>query len=163
MKILFVCQNNICRSPMAENIFKFIAQVDGKIDDFEIASAACRDTVEGSDMLSLVRIHLFKYVTGKLCPPHKARKITKEDYEHYDLIIGMDSPNIRDMLEFFGGDPKNKIHKLLEFCDSSSVNGNEARNVSEPQFTGNYAFAAHEIGEGCAALYKKMVNPHFHF
>lgn len=138
---------------MAEFIFKDIVSKAGTADKFEIASAATSREEIGNDVYppvkSLLRKHKISF------EPRSARQITAEDYDYYDLLIGMDDMNIKNMIRFFGDDPKNKIHKLLDFHDSA-INGN--RNISDPWYTGNFAQCGYDVAVGCDALYKKIMN-----
>ncbi|KAH0791846.1 low molecular weight phosphotyrosine protein phosphatase [Histomonas meleagridis] len=77
--------------------------------------------------------------------PHTSVQMTKKDYEKYDYLIGMDSLNIRNMQKITGGDPKHKIHKLLEFAGSS-------RDISDPWYSGNFDATYNDIVEGCEAF-----------
>lgn len=145
INILFVCLGNICRSPMAEFIMKHIVSENGMSDNFFISSAATSDEEQGNGMHYGTR----RVLTDKGIPftQHFAVKITKEDYNKYDYIIGMDQSNIRDMLLFFGGDPKNKISLLLSFAG-------ENRSVADPWYTGNFEKTYNDIFLGCKELCK---------
>lgn len=81
--------------------------------------------------------------------PHRAVQMTKKDYEAYDYLIGMDDWNIRNMQRITGGDPQNKIYKLLEFANST-------RDIADPWYTGNFDVTYDDIMEGCEALLKKL-------
>ena len=108
MKIMFVCHGNICRSPMAEFIFKDLAANRGVADKFAIASSAT-STEEiwngiGNPVYPPAKAELAKH--GLSCAGKRAVQLQKSDYNKYDLFIGMDSANIRNMLRIFGGDPE---------------------------------------------------------
>ncbi len=77
--------------------------------------------------------------------------MTKEDYQYYDYLIGMDSANIRNMNRIAGGDPEEKIYKLLTFAGSS-------RDVADPWYTGNFDETYADVLEGCTALLEKIRN-----
>ena len=145
--ILFVCLGNICRSPMAEFIMKHIVTENGLSDSFIISSAATSAEEQGNGMHYGTR----RVLTDKGIPftQHYARKLTKEDYDKYDYIIGMDRNNIRDMTAFFGGDPKNKISLLLSFAG-------ENRSVADPWYTGDFEKTYDDILLGCKALYQSI-------
>ena len=81
--------------------------------------------------------------------PHRAIQMTKRDYEAYDYLIGMDTANIRNMLRIAGGDPEQKIYKLLSFADSG-------RDIADPWYTGNFDETYEDILEGCTAFLKKV-------
>lgn len=145
INILFVCLGNICRSPMAEFIMKYLVSEDGISDNYYISSAATSDEEQGNGMHYGTR----RVLTDKGIPftEHYARKLSKDDYDKYDYIIGMDQNNIRDMLLFFGGDPKNKISLLLSFAG-------ENRSVADPWYTGNFEKTYNDIFLGCKELRK---------
>ena len=145
INILFVCLGNICRSPMAEFIMKYLVSEDGISDNYFISSAATSDEEQGNGMHYGTR----RVLTDKGIPftEHYARKLSKDDYDKYDYIIGMDQNNIRDMLLFFGGDPKNKISLLLSFAG-------ENRSVADPWYTGNFEKTYNDIFIGCKELRK---------
>ena len=145
INILFVCLGNICRSPMAEFIMKYLVSEDGISDNYYISSAATSDEEQGNGMHYGTR----RVLTDKGIPftEHYARKLNKDDYDKYDYIIGMDQNNIRDMLLFFGGDPKNKISLLLSFAG-------ENRSVADPWYTGNFEKTYNDIFLGCKELCK---------
>ena len=128
-KILFVCLGNICRSPMAEFVFKDIVKKEGKEKKFYIESAATSTEEIGSDMHYGTKEILDRYhIPYK---KHTARQLKKEDYDKFDYIIGMDSGNIGGILRIVGEDNQNKVYKLLDFA-------NETRDIADPWYTGNF-------------------------
>ena len=110
-KILFVCHGNICRSPMAEFIMKDLVEKAGKSEKYEIASAATSTEEIGNSVYPPARQKLAEH--GISCKGKTARQITKADYSYYDLIIGMDTYNMRNMLRCFGGDADGKVQLLF--------------------------------------------------
>lgn len=147
VKIMFVCHGNICRSPMAEFIFKSLARQRGIADRFIISSSAV-STEEiingvGNPVYPPAKAELKKH--GISCDGKRAVRLKKDDYGKYDLFIGMDESNIRNMLGIFGGDPDKKIHKLLEFTP-------ENRDVSDPWYSRRFDVAYNDIFNGCTAL-----------
>ena len=114
-KILFVCHGNICRSPMAEFIFKDMVKKHGREEDFYIESAATsNDEIymgRGNPVYPPAREQLLLH---GIDPKGKtARRLTKADYDKFDLIIGMDNMNMKNIRIMLGSDPGNKIKKLL--------------------------------------------------
>lgn len=112
-KILFICHGNICRSPMAEFVMKDMAAKAGAGERFVIDSAATSTEELGNPVYPPARRELTAH--GVVCGPHTARQMTRADYDKYDLLIGMDSANIRNMTRICGGDPAGKIHRLLDY------------------------------------------------
>ena len=101
VRILFVCLGNICRSPMAEFVMKDLVRKAGLSDRFEIASAATSREELGNPVYPPARRELQRH--GIACEGHAARQMTRADYAHYDLLLGMDDGNLRDMRRRPGG------------------------------------------------------------
>ena len=145
-RILFVCHGNICRSPMAEYIMKDMVKKRHREQDFVIASCAT-STEEiyggiGNPVYPPAREQLRRH--GISCVGKRAVQLKKSDYGKYDLIIGMDSMNIRNMLRILGGDPDGKIHLLKDYTTGGEV--------SDPWYSGDFETAFSEIYEGCGAI-----------
>lgn len=147
IKILFVCHGNICRSPMAEFVMKDMVAKAGLSANFHIASAATSTEEIGNPVHYGTRNKLRS--VGISTAGKYARQMTKRDYAEYDYLIGMDTWNIRNMQRICGGDPQNKIYKLLAFADSS-------RDIADPWYTGDFEETYSDIVEGCEALLKRL-------
>ena len=143
IRVLFVCWGNICRSPMAEFIMKKLVEDAYLKDEFYISSAATSSEELGNPVYPPARKKLNEH--GISCAGKTARRIVRNDYERFDLIIGMDEENIYNMRRFFGGDPEGKIHILMEYAG-------ENREVSDPWYTRDFEAAWRDIYEGCTAL-----------
>ena len=147
ISILMVCHGNICRSPMAEFVLKDMVKKAGLADRFEIASAATSTEEIGNPVHRGTREKLRQVgisVAGKT-----AVQLRKSDYDKYDYLIGMDEWNIRNMLRMLGGDPEEKIHKLLEFTGSR-------RDVADPWYTGDFETTYQDVVTGCKELMKML-------
>ena len=83
--------------------------------------------------------------------PHRAVQMTKEDYDHYDYLIGMDTANIRNMHRILGGDPEGKIYKLPQFAGASS-------DIADPWYTGNFDETYRDVLAGCEGLLQHILN-----
>ena len=141
--VLFVCHGNICRSPMAEFVFKDMVAKAGFADRFFIASAATSTEEIGNPVHHGTRSKLAQYgisTAGKF-----AVQLTKKDYAKYDYLLGMDSWNMRNMRRMLGNDPDGKLHLLLDFSD-------EPRDIADPWYTGNFDVTYNDIVEGCEAF-----------
>ena len=146
-KIMFVCHGNICRSPMAEFVFKKMVADRGLSSEYVIASSATSTEEIGNDIHPGTRRTLDKY--GIPYKHREAVQITRNDYNKYDLFVGMDSANIRNLGRIFGADPENKIKKLLDFTSRGG-------DVADPWYTGNFEETWRDVNEGCAALFGKL-------
>ena len=142
VKILFICHGNICRSPMAEFVMKDMVKKAKLEWKFEIASAATSAEEIGNPVHWGTREKLAQ--AGISCKGKTARQMTKRDYADYDLLIGMDRANIRNMTRIAGGDPDGKIRMLLE------------REVADPWYTGNFDATWRDVVEGCTALLNEL-------
>lgn len=143
IKILFVCHGNICRSPMAEYLFRDKIEKLGLSSRFHIASAAT-----STEELRNAPHHGTQKILSDLgisCYGKRAVQIKKKDYDSYDLIIGMDDRNVQNMQRIFGGDPKHKIYKYLDFSENP-------RNIADPWYTGNFKRTYEDIQEAGEAL-----------
>ena len=76
---------------------------------------------------------------------HRARQMTRSDYDNYDYLIGMDSYNVSNMTRIAGGDPDSKIYQLLEFAGSK-------RSIADPWYTGNFDETYDDVTEGLDAF-----------
>ena len=144
---MFVCHGNICRSPMAEFIMKKITEDAGLQDEFCIKSSATSTEEiwngKGNPVYPPAKAELKKH--GILSDGKYAVQLKKNDYEKYDMFIGMDSANIRNMRRIFGNDKDEKIFKLMSFCGC----GND---VADPWYSGDFETTYNDIFKGCKAL-----------
>ena len=143
IKILFVCHGNICRSPMGEFILKDMVKKRGIAEQFHIASAATSSEELGNPVYPPARRILKEHgidPSGKT-----ARRMTREDYEEYDYLLAAEQYNIRNMLYITGGDPEQKICRLLDFSK-------RPRDIDDPWYTGDFTTAWNDIVEGCEAF-----------
>ena len=142
-KILFICHGNICRSPMAEFVLKDMLRKQGLGDKYQVDSAATSREELGNNIHHGTRRKLNS--VGIPVEDRHARQITKIDYDNYDLLIAMDENNIRNIRRMIPENPKDKIHKLLDYSLSP-------RDIADPWYTGNFDITYDDIVEGCRAL-----------
>lgn len=153
IKIMLVCHGNICRSPMAEFIFKDLIKKQGLENEFIVCSSAT-STEEiyrgvGNPVYPPAKAELLKH--GISSDGKRAVQLCFEDYDKYDLFIGMDSTNIRNMHRILQGDREGKIRKLLQYTG-------EDRDVSDPWYSDRFDIAYDDILSGCLALLKELKN-----
>ena len=153
IKVLFVCHGNICRSPMAEFVFKDMVAAAGLANEFHIESRATHtDEIwgdRGNPVYPPARKKLAE--AGISCAGKTAQLLVKSDYMEYDYIIGMDSENMRWMPRILGGDPEGKISLLMDYTDRPG-------NVADPWYTRDFDATYRDVTEGCEGFlnYLKM-------
>lgn len=128
---------------MAEFVMKDMVRKSGRSDNFEIASAATSSEELGNPVYPPARRKLREH---GIDPAGKtARRMTYADYKYYDLLIGMDFANIRNMTRICGGDPEGRIRLLLDYAGRHD-------EVADPWYTGDFDATWDDVTEGCAAL-----------
>ena len=140
IKVLFVCLGNICRSPMAEFVFKDMVRKNGLADKFYIESAATSTEAIGEGIYYGTRDILKEQ--GVPFTEHISRQMKKEDYNKFDYILGMEDKNVINILRIVGEDKDNKVYRLLDFSESP-------RNISDPWYTRDFDTTYYDLEEGC--------------
>lgn len=128
---------------------KHLLQQAGLADSFEVDSAATSSEELGSPIYPQARRELALH--GITDASHTARKLSPDDYQRYDFIVGMDSANLRNMRRLFGLDPEQKLHLLLDFTDNP-------RDVADPWYTRDFSAAWNDIHAGCEALLQNLLS-----
>lgn len=145
IKVMFLCHGNICRSPIAEFVFKDLA----KGFDIMISSKAVSREEIGNDIYppakDILRKHSIPFTR------HYASQITREDYDEYDYIIIMESYNMPRLLRIIGEDDKSKVARLLDFTSAP-------KDIEDPWYSGNFEKVYTEIESGCKALLEHIKN-----
>lgn len=148
-RIMFVCHGNICRSPSAEIIMRDMIKKAGLEEKVMVSSSATSDEEIhngiGNPVYPPMAQELRRH--GLDCSGKRAVKLKKEDYDKYDLFIGMDSANIRNMNRIFGSDPQSKIRKLMEYTSRGG-------DVADPWYCGNFDVTFRDVSDGCYELIK---------
>ena len=142
-RILFVCHGNICRSPMAEFVMKDLVRQAGLESQFHIESAATSTEEIGNPVYPLARRKLAEH--GIDCVGKTARQLTNADYDQFDLLIGMDRANLRNMHRICGGDFAGKLHLLMDYTDRPG-------DVADPWYTDDFETTWRDVLEGCQGL-----------
>ena len=128
---------------MAEFVMKDLVKKARREDEFYIESAATSTEEIGNEVYPPSKRKLAEH--GISCKGKTARQMTRSDYDRFDLLIGMDEWNIRNMTRICGGDPEGKIHKLLDFTNRSG-------DVADPWYTGNFEATWQDVLLGCQCL-----------
>ena len=152
IRVLFLCHGNICRSPMAEFVMKDMVAKQGLEDEFYIASSAT-STEEiwngiGNPVYPPARRELAKH--GISCEGKRAVQIKREDYDKYDIILCMDTNNMRNIKRIIPTDPEKKIHKLLDFAYGG--------DVADPWYTGDFETTYNDVLRGCEGVLKYLLE-----
>lgn len=148
IKVMFVCHGNICRSPMAEFVLKHMVKERGIDKDFIINSSATSFEEISNGIHRGTKKKL--YEEGIYCGEHRAVRFEKSDYDAYDLIIAMDSNNLRNIEKITGIDKDKKVHLLLDFTDR------KGESIADPWYTGNFNKTYEDICEGCRGLLNEI-------
>lgn len=148
IKILFVCHGNICRSVSAQYIFQNLVNQMGCADRFVIDSAAATREEIGNPIYPPMASELRR--RGVPLGTHRARQLTRAEYDNWDLIIGMDDENRSDMMRILGSDPEGKVHLLMEYTDRPN------HRIEDPWWTDRYGVVFDDIADGCSGLLKNL-------
>lgn len=151
IKIMFVCLGNICRSPMAEFVFKDLVKKEKLEDYFIINSAATSNEEFGNPVHPGTQNKLREYNISTANKTSIQLKTT--DYDKYDYIIAMETSNLRGIMQIIKKDPQNKVSRLLDF----TINPHD---IADPWYTGNFDQTYDDVYAGCIALleYLKQHN-----
>ena len=149
IKILMVCHGNICRSPMAEFVFRDMAAKKGLDNLFQIASAATSSEELGNPVHHGTRQKLKEH--GILTDGKRAMRLKQSDYRDYDYLIGMDKWNIKNMIRILDKDPEAKIHQLLDFTGQPG-------DIADPWYTGDFECTYRDVHAGCTGLLEYIMD-----
>ena len=133
---------------MAEFVMKNLVKKAGLEQRFQIESAATSTEEIGNPVYPPARRKLSEH--GIDCSGKRAHQLLKSDYEKYDLLIGMDHANLRNMQRICGGDPDGKMHLLMDFT-------NRPGEVADPWYTGDFDTTWRDVEEGCQGLLQKII------
>ncbi len=160
MRILFVCLGNICRSTMAEYVMRHLVAERGLEGSIQADSAGTSTEEQGNPVHPGTQRVLARH--GIRCGNHRARQMTRADYDAYDLLIGMDEGNLDGMYRIllgkspwgWGGldrsdrakaDPQGKVRLLLDWSD-------RPRAIADPWYTHDFNTTYNDVREGCETL-----------
>ena len=145
-RIMFVCHGNICRSPMAELVFRKMVRDAGVEERYSVSSSATSTEELGNPVYPPVKALLTS--RGIDCSGKHAVQLSRSDYGRYDLFVGMYSANMRNMMKIFGGDPDGKVVKLLDYTGGG--------DVADPWYTRDFDATYRDVMAGCEALLREL-------
>ena len=149
IKICFICHGNICRSPMAEYLFKDMVNKRGLSDFISVESRAT--SAEALNEGVYIETKKLLNAQGISCCDHISKQFKEEDYDNYDYLIIMDSLNERNLFRIIETDPYNKVHKLLEYIGSDA-------DIADPWYTRDFDTTWNEINSGLKGFLEYLEN-----
>lgn len=149
IKILFVCLGNICRSPMAEFVFRDMIKKKGLESIISCASCATSTEEIGNPVHTGTKRKLRE--VGIATDGKVAVQLKKSDYEHYDYLLGMEQRNVTNMMRILGSDPEGKVKRLLDFSA-------HPRDIADPWYTGDFETTYQDVYEGCECLLEYLLS-----
>lgn len=149
IKVLFVCHGNICRSPMAEFVFRDMIKKKG-LESKICCESSATSTEEIGNPVHYGTKKKLKEV-GILVEGKQAVQLKRSDYDKYDILLGMEQRNVTNMLRILGSDPEGKVRRLLDF----SI---RPRDIADPWYTGDFETTYQDIYEGCEYLLTYLLD-----
>ncbi|HLS09705.1 low molecular weight protein-tyrosine-phosphatase [Lentibacillus sp.] len=153
IRVLFLCLGNICRSPMAEAIFRDLVKKEGLSDKIEVDSAGLGHWHVGEAPHEGTRDILDKQHISY--DGMKARQLQNRDLGEFDYLVAMDEQNISALSAFDETSDDMIVAKLMDFVDEAGD-----VDVPDPYFTGNFDYTYELVSEGCSALLNSIRNKH---
>lgn len=151
INVLFVCLGNICRSPMAEALFRDMLVKENLTDQIIVDSAATSSWHVGDPPHKGTLTILKKYnVSTKGLV---GRQMKQDDFEDFDYIVGMDTSNVKNIYQLTGKPNHPKIIRLLDLTEHK-------KDVPDPYYTGNFQETYDLVSQGCRELLKKIRKEH---
>ena len=153
ISVMFVCHGNICRSPMAEFVFKDLVNKRGLSGDFFVASSA----TSGEEIVGGVGNPIYPPAARELALRgipfefRRATRLQRSDYEKYEYFLCMDTYNLQNALEIFRGDPEGKCRLLKSFTKQGG-------EVADPWYSGDFKKAFDDIFTGCGAVLDEILK-----
>lgn len=153
VKVLFVCLGNICRSPMAEAVFRHLVKENDLAHVISIDSAGTAGWHEGKQPHVGTREKLAELQISY--DGMQARQINERDFSTFDYIITMDDQNMNDISETFNVDDRVVFRKLMDFVPKP-----KETNVPDPYYTGDFDYTYELVQEASNHLLEYIKHHH---
>lgn len=152
IKVLFICHGNICRSAMAEFVFKDMVEKENLQSCFHIESRGTSSEEIwngiGNPIYPPAQDELYKHNIGNTAYTDfrnkRAIQLTRSDYDHFDYLLCADKNNLRNTISIVGGDPKHKVFMIID-----ESNHGVSKPISDPWYSGDFTTAYNDVLEGC--------------
>lgn len=152
IRVLFVCLGNICRSPMAEAVFRELVRRSNLQDKIIVDSGGTGGWHIGEPPHQGTREILDREnISYKGI---KARQVSKNDWDDFDYIIAMDDQNIKDLRKLNSQENNVVVAKLMDFVDGKE------HNIPDPYYTGDFNYTYKLVVEGCSNLLSHIKQKH---
>jgi protein-tyrosine phosphatase len=148
--ILFVCMGNICRSPMAEAVFKQMARAAGLSESFDVRSAATSMWEIGNPPHPGTRAVLQQHNIS-LDPAKRSVQLRRSDLAQVDYLVAMDYENVVDLRRLSNG--MARVHRLMEFAGPGYPD-----DVPDPYYDGNFEYVFDLVQAGCKGLFERIIE-----
>ena len=144
IRVLFVCLGNICRSPMAEGVFRHLVEEAGLAEKIEVDSAGTSDWHVGEPAHEGTR-HVLK--AHGIAYDGRSRQVTRQDFYEFDYIVAMDSSNLVALRGMRPVDAHAKLAIFLSFAEDIDM-----RDVPDPYYSGRFEYVYGLVERGARAL-----------
>ena len=156
MRVLFVCLGNICRSPVAEGVFRHKLELAGLQDDVEVDSAGTGAWHVGEAPDRRMRATSKNH--GIPIDDLRARRVERDDLYSFDLILAMDRSNYNDLVSFDVPAANRDRVKLFRSFDPDPT----SLDVPDPYYGGESGFedVFEIVSRTCDALIASVATAH---